>query len=221
MKFTKAWMGAVIAVSASLTVTVPNSAEAAPSCATSGIGGSEVYNIGALKALGAGGCQIGDKIYSDFDFSMNWTNGVFGFSNSPADQHTFSGASLALMGSATPYTYTYKVAVDPTSPESFLSYRTDIGSSNLTGTSASNTLENSLNPDVSFAQITAGSPSAGNLVAINGTTAVFTGTVSVTSGRIDTITDSLNQTPGPLPILGAGAAFGFSRKLRNRIKASA
>lgn len=27
------------------------------------------------------------------------------------------------------------------------------------------------------------------------------------------------QTPGPLPILGAGAAFGFSRKLRGRIKA--
>ncbi|MEB3333429.1 MAG: hypothetical protein VKP70_00425 [Cyanobacteriota bacterium] len=27
------------------------------------------------------------------------------------------------------------------------------------------------------------------------------------------------QTPGPLPILGAGAAFGFSRKLRSRIKA--
>jgi hypothetical protein len=26
------------------------------------------------------------------------------------------------------------------------------------------------------------------------------------------------QTPGPLPILGAGAAFGFSRKLRSRIK---
>lgn len=28
------------------------------------------------------------------------------------------------------------------------------------------------------------------------------------------------QTPGPLPVLGAGAAFGFSRKLRGRIKAS-
>ena len=25
---------------------------------------------------------------------------------------------------------------------------------------------------------------------------------------------------GPLPILGAGAAFGFSRKLRSRIKAA-
>lgn len=28
------------------------------------------------------------------------------------------------------------------------------------------------------------------------------------------------QTPGPLPVLGAGVAFGFSRKLRQRIKAS-
>ena len=30
-----------------------------------------------------------------------------------------------------------------------------------------------------------------------------------------------SAVPGPLPILGAGAAFGFSRKLRSRIKASA
>ena len=29
---------------------------------------------------------------------------------------------------------------------------------------------------------------------------------------------TVTQTPGPLPILGAGAAFGFSRKLRRRIK---
>lgn len=31
-------------------------------------------------------------------------------------------------------------------------------------------------------------------------------------------THQITQTPGPLPILGAGAAFGFSRKLRKRIK---
>lgn len=31
----------------------------------------------------------------------------------------------------------------------------------------------------------------------------------------------VTQTPGPLPVLGAGAAFGFSRKLRKRIKQSA
>jgi len=36
---------------------------------------------------------------------------------------------------------------------------------------------------------------------------------------LDNIQD-YHQTPGPLPILGAGAAFGFSRKLRGRIKAA-
>ena len=28
------------------------------------------------------------------------------------------------------------------------------------------------------------------------------------------------QVPGPLPLLGAAAAFGYSRKLRNRIQKS-
>lgn len=43
----------------------------------------------------------------------------------------------------------------------------------------------------------------------------------VTSGPntgITQITNSIYQTPGPLPLLGAGAAFGFSRKLRQRVK---
>jgi hypothetical protein len=48
---------------------------------------------------------------------------------------------------------------------------------------------------------------------------VDTYTTSGTVG-IDKITNTYTQTPGPLPILGAGAAFGFSRKLRGRIKAA-
>jgi len=58
---------------------------------------------------------------------------------------------------------------------------------------------------------------------------VFKNTVTrpASGGRIDVITDSVTQlivpgqttgTPTPLPILGAGAAFGLSRKLRRRIK---
>jgi hypothetical protein len=58
---------------------------------------------------------------------------------------------------------------------------------------------------------------------------VFKNTVTrlTTGGRIDIITDSVTQlitptttteAPAPLPILGAGAAFGLSRKLRRRIK---
>jgi hypothetical protein len=49
------------------------------------------------------------------------------------------------------------------------------------------------------------------------------------SGLLNSITDTYTNTrftpdnptvPGPLPILGAGAAFGCSRKLRRRIKQS-
>ncbi|MEB3333441.1 MAG: hypothetical protein VKP70_00485 [Cyanobacteriota bacterium] len=43
---------------------------------------------------------------------------------------------------------------------------------------------------------------------------------TATSGTttIDAYQNVYRQVPGPLPILGAGAAFGFSRKLRSRIK---
>ena len=46
------------------------------------------------------------------------------------------------------------------------------------------------------------------------------------SGNLSTVGASFDTTqatsvPGPLPILGAGAAFGFSRKLRKRIKQAA
>jgi hypothetical protein len=46
-------------------------------------------------------------------------------------------------------------------------------------------------------------------------TDTYTGTASA---GLDNFINTY-QTPGPLPILGAGAAFGFSRKLRSRIKA--
>jgi hypothetical protein len=37
---------------------------------------------------------------------------------------------------------------------------------------------------------------------------------------VDNFSNDFQQVPGPLPILGIGAAFGFSRKLRKRIKGS-
>jgi len=44
-------------------------------------------------------------------------------------------------------------------------------------------------------------------------------TFTTNGGAIDNMQNTV-RTPGPLPILGAGAAFGFSRKLRGRIKAA-
>jgi hypothetical protein len=41
-----------------------------------------------------------------------------------------------------------------------------------------------------------------------------------TTGPIEGYQNIYRQVPGPLPILGASAAFGFSRRLRSRVKAS-
>ena len=45
------------------------------------------------------------------------------------------------------------------------------------------------------------------------------------NGNITTLNNEYTQgdisVPGPLPVVGAGMAFGFSRKLRSRIKAGA
>jgi hypothetical protein len=49
---------------------------------------------------------------------------------------------------------------------------------------------------------------------------VDTATANV-GGSIDNYQNSFrqNDVPGPLPLMGAGAAFGFTRKLRRRVKA--
>jgi hypothetical protein len=52
---------------------------------------------------------------------------------------------------------------------------------------------------------------------VTGLTFNSTGTVNVTQTPI---TFNTTAVPGPLPILGVGAAFGWSRKLRKRIKSS-
>jgi hypothetical protein len=52
----------------------------------------------------------------------------------------------------------------------------------------------------------------------------FNGKIVLTKNALLTqFTDTLTQTavPGPLPVVGAAAAFGFSRRLRKRVKAMA
>ena len=54
---------------------------------------------------------------------------------------------------------------------------------------------------------------------VAGVTFDSTGTVSVTQTPITQFVDPAS-VPGPLPLFGVGAAFAYSRKLRNRIKTS-
>ena len=62
-----------------------------------------------------------------------------------------------------------------------------------------------------------GVPVKGKLLKVQNIWDVKTGSVLNSFG--DTYTQ--DKVPGPLPLLGAGIAFGFSRKLRRRINASA
>jgi hypothetical protein len=178
-------------------------------------------DIASYTSLGSTGCISGDKIYSDFSFT--------GFAGSTAvsvtdagPQHTFSASGLNFgVGSTASYSYT--VAIAPGNPNaSFLGYRTGATTSDLfTPLASTKTLTGTPNGAVS----TAIDETSGNLVQYAptiGGPVVFTGSINVTGGRMDVITDTLAQqvntppsaTPGPLPILGAAAAFGSVRKLR-------
>jgi len=177
--------------------------------------------ITSYTALGSTGCISGDKIYSNFEFT--------GFAGSTAlsvtdsgPQHTFSASGLNF-GVGSNATYKYTVAIAPGNPNaSFLAYRTGATTSDVfTPLASTKTLTGTPNGDVS----TGINETSGNLVTyaptIGGPVA-FTGSINVTAGRMDVITDTLVQqvntppsaTPGPLPILGAAAAFGSVRKLR-------
>jgi hypothetical protein len=54
--------------------------------------------------------------------------------------------------------------------------------------------------------------------SINGD--ILVGNQASTSIQVSRTWATATRVPGPLPILGAAAAFGFSRKLRKRIKSS-
>jgi hypothetical protein len=204
-------------------VLAPNAASALSPCPDGMLGQST--NVAGLTALGSMGCSQGDKIYADFKFDYSAdpgfsaiTSGTYNFTNAPQPEHTFSGSGLALL--AGKYKYTYSVTV--TSAESFDAYATGISTSNIGGTFTGFKSLQTVAPGLVSGPISSGGMAAEyDIVPPYGTKLYFESIIMVDAGRVDVITDSITQTPGPLPILGAGAAFGFSRKVRRRIQASA
>lgn len=173
--------------------------------------------------LGSAGCTNGDKIYSDFSFTGFNVSTNLSVTNS-GSQHTLSASGLNF-GAGSTASYSYTVAIAPGNPNaSFLGYRTSatdsdvlsnlVGTKTLTGTNGgTSTSSNGATGNVVFYSPTIGGP------------VTFTGALNVTSGRMDVFSDTLAQqiqapVPGPLPILGAGAAFGYSRRLRKRLSTS-
>ena len=195
--------------------------------------GSGAYSISELTAAPGFACTIADKEYSNFAFD-GITAGNYGFTyDDPAGggtgDHTFSGQGLNYRGAGFTYKYTVTIVKpgmnfagfntgfstssnDSGFTKALSAYKADgttlIGSTSATASSANGT-------GYSFVPSEPGPIVFKNVV----TRAVGT------NPRMDIISDSVSQSPntppptvpGPLPLLGAGAAFGMSRKLRRRI----
>ena len=180
-------------------------------------------------------CTVGDKIYSNFtitgftasDSAQNVVNisesGVGGL------QHTIQMANSSGWTSATNI-FNYTVAMDSgtyTFDQWAATGSSSIVGSNFTSTVTATNSSPSPNPNGAInAFSTTGSPST----FTNGTvSSAFTNTFTVQTNAFTSFDNSLTQkaptppssVPGTLPILGAGAAFGFSRRIRSRIKAAA
>ncbi len=218
----KLTLGVATFVASTLSLVVIAPAQAAPVSCSAGAGGMGLgWNISTLTALSPDGCFIGDKVYSDFSFS-GLSQGGFNFTKSGAD-HTFSGSGLNFTGSS--FTYSYKVSLyNPPVGQEFFKYNTNAAGS---ATESALQFDKSLTA-AGFTPSVTDQSNPGTIVTLPAGTIsplMFTSNLTRTGGKIDTITDSLTQklddtvaVPGPLPVLGAGAAFAFSRRLRNRIK---
>lgn len=182
------------------------------------------YTYGEISAAGFT-CQIGDKIYSDFSFT-GFTGGSFTFTN-PTDFpffHTFQGQSLGF-GPSTTANYSYKVAVDTSMmPKNTIwKYSTSTTVNDMGfGVASLKTLKDTAIPSSTVSSVDGMNSSIYTYSPATVGPISFMSNISVTKGFMTQFTDTLIQSdvPGPLPLLGATAALGFSRQLRRRVAKS-
>ena len=153
---------------------------------------------------------------------------TFSFTNGGTNnfQYSLQGAA-AFVNAGNPYEFTYELAA----PSGRLLDLYTTGGSTSFPTAASTWVISENSAQAKVASGTVAFTGQTNAVAdfdpnISSTT--FTGTLNVSTGNISALTSLVTTAaaptaavPGPLPIFGAAAAFGFSRKVRNRIKAAA
>ena len=184
-------------------------------------GCGSTFASGDLTAIGPTfSCLVGDKIYSDFDFDLP-ANTMISISENFGTQHTLTISNAATFAGSSKFNYKITATLAP--PFYLSTWQTD--TLGAVGTNAFNVnvdWTNDAIPPLNLSLSPGPSSSFPPLRNFDPNTADTTVYHLITNGESLTgITDTVTQTPGPLPILGAGAAFGFSRKLRNRIKASA
>jgi hypothetical protein len=175
-------------------------------------------------------CTIGDKLYDGFSVAGALASPDATFQWEQFDTDTYNLSVQGLFGPGT-YALTYNVSILDTEPnKSFSQLRTSATSAGITPPPV--VWEKTLaavpptvpSPLIAI-QTSEGGASVQGIFGPDVRSAAFTSTLIVTSNSVTQFQDTISQrtnngtsVPGPLPLLGAGAAFGFSRKLRRRIK---
>jgi hypothetical protein len=237
MKKLSSSAGILAVATLSLTAVAPASA-AVTGCA----GGNAGQALWSDISAGGFTCTIDDKVYSNFTFSavkFNNASGVFsGIDNN--DQFSFSTIGAGGL--------THNLNVQ--SANSFQNAVVSLGYTvtRANGTNVFRRFSNNITGDVDTAwslsvnasnagtSSTAGYPTLGQAAVTpnvnfvpNTISSAFMNTLTANqngagvtqfANRLDQMADTAT-VPGPLPLVGAAAAFGFSRKLRNRIKLAA
>ena len=172
-------------------------------------------------------CTLGEFTFKNFIFSTTnlpggntgFTLGTFQWANFPANYHSLQIQGLQFSGTTASGTYKYDIDTGTTKLESFSTGSTVLGGSSPTVTK---TLSDGTNTVTSTNGASSGTytyttPAAGTYTF----TSVITPSDKVITGTNDIYTHlPADSVPGPLPIVGAGIAFNFSRKLRMRMSSS-
>jgi hypothetical protein len=224
-----------LAGAAGVSLLISNPAKAAVSCSTI----STIQElINAQSCFSRGATITYTPTFSGFkatDFVTITTTGTGTVATGTANTLNFS-----VQGSPTPYTApftgTLNYSLAAPSGRSIVDYTSALSSSANAGNNSGtfNLTGSAGTAMATYVPINVSQGQTKTYASTSVLTDAFTASVGVTQGAIQQFTQSFNfqdtpidppgpgpqGVPGPLPVLGAGIAFGYSRKLRKRIAAA-
>jgi hypothetical protein len=182
--------------------------------------------VGLVSSIDGTTLECGDKKYT-FDPNAFAAFGADFYSITVDGFGTHNFTLLPASGSYGPGTYNLNFSVMTTGVNTIKAYGTDLQAP--LGGSASYTMTGAPAGIPPSAIATLSGPGLSVYPGLGVNMATFTSTLQVNAGTsVTSFTSAIlqqpprsSQVPGPLPLLGAGAAFGFSRRIRSRIKAAA
>ena len=227
-------LGAITALVA-LPLLTPTRAEAAPAACPTTQGAALTYATVFPTSGTWAGCTLGDKLFSNF---ASPSSALAGLSNKPKfwwddpvviptglpgfatlnwgyTGNAVAGPFFPGTPSTNPYSFEYKVTVDAAYPL----IRIIELDANFTGSGGSRMHSLCVKGTTKCGDLNGGymldpTLKSGTFT----TTAYYTGTPATLKARYWSDSFLQDQVPGPLPLGAAAMAFGYSRKLRTRVR---